>query len=531
MKNFGICRGTMTVLLVAAYMVASAAVEKPMVVINDDCTYFLEWLNDKYRGQRVTREMLEEYAGRFHRGPVTHHSINTQSMIGYFKSRTLGWVVDYHDRLRGRCGLNAGPDHDRKMKMLRQIDDDGMDPFAIFMETAKKHGITPWVSMRMNDIHNVTVNTNCYWAPLWAEHPEYRIDPTEPSGPANRNYGRGLPFDFRHEAVRRHHLDAFDELIRRYTVCEAVEMDFMRHPWYFRRGHEREDAHFLTDFMRQAKKLVEAESVRRGRRLEIAVRIPSRPSSARGIGIDFDVWAREGLFDILIAANDIMSTDFELSVPGWREELAKVGCRAKVIVSTDVYCSPECDWWGRRSLKIEEQHGWIERHLADHVDGFYYFNMIYGMPTSPGYPFMLNENWTYEDFAAKKRFYPVGVSDVPAHELRGYQFGPVGEKPRELKIRCGLKPTRGKLSALLTFSEEPRQSTLDSIRLNGVAPTTTEKADPNEATHKERQGNFAARAHFPLSAMKDRDNVVTILGDGKVNGKVHSCRIEVDPGR
>ncbi|HMX29568.1 MAG TPA: hypothetical protein PKC13_28545, partial [Blastocatellia bacterium] len=36
-----------------------------------------------------------------------------------------------------------------------QLHRDGIDPYKLWIERARRHGISPWISMRMNDVHNV----------------------------------------------------------------------------------------------------------------------------------------------------------------------------------------------------------------------------------------------------------------------------------------------------------------------------------------------------------------------------------------
>lgn len=368
----------------------------PWVVLNEDCGCYLDSVERKHPGERVTPESVAEYCDPFLVGPVTHYFVNPGGMNLEYDSAAMEWGVRVHD-LIGNCALND-KGHLRSIEMKRQMNEDGVDPFAVMMARARAKGISPWLSMRMNDIHHVTREDNCALARFWKEHPEYRIDPAAPIGPKNTCYGRNLGFDYAHAAVRERHLNGLREMLARYDI-DGVELDWMRHPYYFRVGHEREDAHFLTEFMREAKRLVEAESARKGRALQVAVRIPSRPAVAKSLGIDIDDWTKEGLLDVLIPSDDFLTADYGFSVKDWRGIVAASPKPVKILPGCDVNIAPECSWNHRRFYTHPEQAGWIERHLADGADGLYYFNMEYVSRTLPSAKYFILDSWSRERFS------------------------------------------------------------------------------------------------------------------------------------
>ena len=503
----------------------------PMVLFNEDGTHYFDWIEARHPGKDFTRADLVSYCERFQRGAVTHYLVNVNGMTGYYDSQALEWNARIHERM-GTCGLSKGrPEHDRRIAVERQLAKDGLDPYAVFISEARKRGIVPWLSMRMNDIHNVIEEDNCSTAVFWKEHPEYRLDPGEPAGKKNRNWGRGLPFDYAHAAVRRRHLDGLREMLKRYDV-DGVELDWMRHSMVFRPGHEREDAHFLTDFMREARRIVDAEGRARGRRLQVAARIASRPEASRALGFDFEAWAREDLVDVLVACNDFLTADGGMSAREWKPLLAAANPHVRFVAGMDLGLAPECSWDVRRNLTLAEQTGWIERHLADGADGLYFFNYHYLEPDQPAAVHLLAKDWTPARFASLSRDYVVTMCDAaPVQELKDKQFGPVGAQRRDVKVQCGRRPTSGEVAVTLAFSQLPRPSTTDSLRFNGRTPASVSPGDPNAFTGdaKNRKGKAVVRAVFPREAMRDGENVVSVLGDGRPDGSLHACRIEVRP--
>lgn len=502
---------------------------RPWVVLNEDGGCYLDFVGRTHPGARVTPEMVAEYCDPFLVGPVTHYFVNPGGMSLSYDSSAMEWCVRTHD-LIGNCALN-GKEHLRNVEMLRQMNEDGVDPYAAMMARARAKGVSPWLSMRMNDIHHINEPDNCALARFWKNHPEYRIDPAAPIGTNNTCYGRNLGFDYAHAAVRERHLNGLKEMLSRYDI-DGVELDWMRHPYYFRVGHEREDAHFLTEFMREAKELVTAESARKGRALQVAVRIPSRPVVAKSLGIDFDDWAKEGLLDVLIPSDDYLTADYGFSVKDWRPLLAGSPKPIRILPGCDVGIAPECSWSHRRFYTFPEQAGWIERHLADGADGLYYFNMEYVPRTHPSAKYFVLDSWSRERFAALPRDYPVSFCDCTQDpELKGIPFGGTGKKCLDIPVLCGTCPEKGTVAVLLAFSRVPRQTTQESVRLNDVSPSAISVApvDSFIGTPKGRHGNGVVRFEFPLSALKSGPNMVSVLGDGKSDCWLHACRIEVRP--
>ena len=90
-----------------------------------------------------------------------------------------------------------------------------------------------------------------------------------------------------------------EELFDRWSF-DGIELDWLRHTLYFPRGTERENGHFLTEFMRSVRRSLERREARRGKPIEIAVRIPERIEWCQAGGFEIDKWIDEDLVDILI---------------------------------------------------------------------------------------------------------------------------------------------------------------------------------------------------------------------------------------
>ena len=98
-----------------------------------------------------------------------------------------------------------------KAKMLH---DRGVDPYAVWVKGCRERRVSPWISMRMNDVHNVHDPSFCSLSTFWLKHPEFRREP----GATVRNGGQWTcwALDYSHPEVRAYSLAFVKELLERY---------------------------------------------------------------------------------------------------------------------------------------------------------------------------------------------------------------------------------------------------------------------------------------------------------------------------
>lgn len=192
-----------------------------------------------------------------------------------------------------------------------RLNEDGIDLYARWIAQARKHKLSPWVSMRMNDIHNVDDERAYIHSEFWRSHPEYRRVPYRFSGWPDR------AFDYGHKAVRDYHLTLVRELVERYDL-DGLELDWMRFGYHFRPGQEREGAALLTEFTAEVRRILDVAQKKRGHRIRLGARVASRPESALGLGMDAVTWARRKLIDFLVITPFWATIEPDMPVDQWR---------------------------------------------------------------------------------------------------------------------------------------------------------------------------------------------------------------------
>jgi hypothetical protein len=236
----------------------------------------------------------------------------------------------------------------------------------------RSQGISPWISVRMNDVHCHDNERHPFHATLWREHPELRREGVV-------GYF-AKAFDFGHETVRDHILGLVVETLSRYDV-DGIELDFMREPYLFSKGREDAGRPLLTEWVRQVRELCEQAAAQRGHAIGLAVRVPSSPETSVAMGMDVLHWAHDGLIDLLTAAPRWSTAEFDIPIGRWWAALEGVDVALAGGLDVRIEAYPG----GPLELATPEHAvGAASQILAAGADLVYLFN--YFRSEHPGWP-------------------------------------------------------------------------------------------------------------------------------------------------
>ncbi len=241
---------------------------------------------------------------------------------------------------------------------------EGVDYPGRLLERCRRRGLSPWISLRMNDVHNNDEPGHPIHSRFWREHPEfYRRGCTG-------YFARAL--DYAHGEVRDHYLRLIDESLTRYDV-DGLELDFLREPYVFSRGDEARGSTLLTDWLGQVKEQVRAHAARRGHPIALGVRVPSRPEASLAMGLDAPAWARAGLLDVLVVSPRWATIEYDMPLPQWRRLLD--GRPVSLLGGLEILLGAH-PGAPKRVVTAEEARGAAAQVLASGADGVYLFNFF-----------------------------------------------------------------------------------------------------------------------------------------------------------
>jgi hypothetical protein len=279
---------------------------------NEDCTDF--FYNQRFpsgQAEAITDQYVDVLAG----AGVTVLFCNTNSRRTNYRSDVWESFWDGYDPDGPDDQSFLAPIPEKSRKTFRrlihnmfEVDRQGVDYPARVIQRCRHHGISPWISLRMNDVHCNDNLDHPFHGALWRKaeyfrkgHPGY--------------YARGL--DYAHADVRDHYTALIEETLQRYDI-DGLELDFMREPYLFSKGEEQAGGKTLTQWLRDIKALVDRAAARRAHPIRMGVRVPSDPGTALGLGLDAPTWAREELVDLVVPTPRWRSMHFDIPLPAWR---------------------------------------------------------------------------------------------------------------------------------------------------------------------------------------------------------------------
>lgn len=243
----------------------------------------------------------------------------------------LGWVPwwksevypyeEHAEWYRERTGMDIGSYGKRMLQ--------GQDIVGVFVWRCRLRGVSPWISMRMNDNHYKNYvdfskegmqehrgPTSMALDKWYDEHPEYRLGPDPFKG---RNLDEVDPDLFKKYSmvlrqanllnwaipeVRQRKLAYIEEICRQYDI-DGFEMDFKRHPYLFRLEEttKQQRVEIMTEFIKKIRKVLD-ETAKPNQYRWLGVRIPSRFDEMDDVGVDIPKWHDAGIDVFNLACPD-----------------------------------------------------------------------------------------------------------------------------------------------------------------------------------------------------------------------------------
>jgi glycosyl hydrolase family 10 len=281
----------------------------------------------------------------------------------------------------------------------------GTDPLAVVVDHGHKNKMEVFWSYRMN-------NPECSFI-SWGLSQRKRDNPQYIMGTKAdfEKYPHSNPkawytlSDYENPEVRDHIVRIFEDVCQRYDI-DGIELDFIRHPLFFRpnlEGKPAQPSHveMMTDMLRRIRAVTERESIKRGRPILVTVRAPLSVKSCLDIGLDIRAYLEEDLMDILIAGQDYI----QMAVAASLKDMVDLGHKYQVPVYAllvppkpyDRYRHDNRAWWAAAMNRFY----WG-------ADGIYLFNLF---PTKPDERF--NQLGSVETLKGRDKIYAI---DNPARE-------------------------------------------------------------------------------------------------------------------
>ena len=328
--------------------------------------------------------------------------------------------------------------------------------------------------MRMNDIHNVDDEQSFMHSEFWRQHPEFRRTPYRFSFWTDR------AFDYGWQEVREYHFALIAELSEHYDF-DGIELDWMRFGFHFRPGHEAEGAGLLTAFTERVRRLLDGWEKRRGHRIRLGARVPSRPHTTLDLGMDATGWAHRGLVDWLVITPFFSTSEPDMPVEIWKQLLRGTG--VELCAGMELLVRPYPTVKGFQTNSLETLRGAALSLLHRGADRIYLFNYMDSETTiddAGEYPVLLREIGDIGMMNSKARRHVLTYTDTwavgdPQTDALPAQI-PTGGW-HAFRLHIGPKPEHGVANVVLAFDPAdggPGEGA--EIRVNGEPCKVAEAA-------------------------------------------------------
>ena len=216
------------------------------------------------------------------------------------------------------------PSDRRRAANIRHLIEECGGPLTAMVDLCHQARIDIFPSVRMNSHYQIDPAAPSFGR-IRREHPGLLIGrPGEEIPERTLEWGIRTGLDYAHPEVREHVSSVIEELFERFDV-DGVELDFMRHPAFFRTEEAYANRYLMTDLLRRVRRRMEEISVSKDRRLELAVRVPPTLADSARIGVDVAQWMAEGLVDIVVAGGGFIP--FETPIEEFLAAAQGGGCR------------------------------------------------------------------------------------------------------------------------------------------------------------------------------------------------------------
>ena len=490
---------------------------KPMLILNEDDSHFF----GSRSAEQMNLEGLYAFVDQYTNTAVTHLFLCPNAMKSSHRSQARDAIWEFKD------GQKL-PDHDFAKKWCdnaRLLAERGLDPYAVWIARCRAKKISPWLSMRMNDVHNVDDVDNYIHSSFWRKHPEYWRVPGG-KGWTDRAMDFGIP------EVRAQAMAYVKELLERYDP-DGLELDWMRFGYHFRPGKEAEGAVLLTQFMRDVRALTREWSKKRGHPIKLGVRVPTLPDAARGLGMDGVAWAREGLVDMLVPTPFWATTDFDIPIELWRMEIGRA--------AKNVVLAPGAEILVRAypaAKPIEQDTTSIRGFAASAwqrgADAIYLFNFMDPAPMTGGkeaYRTLLEAGLSRSVVNKNSRRHVVTYRDTVAAGMSSDVRLPVsGFKGGTFRIHSGPKPRQAEAFAVLGLEQsDAKARSRFEVTINGQpCAQTPDLTDLTTFSGVAR----AARFTCPVKALREGFNEIQFRqAPGEPEQKIVWLEFQIQPDR
>jgi len=303
------------------------------VLYTGDCTYLFEGRLYNPAGGVYTAKVFHDHVRHLARSGVDTILVNPNGQLAYYPSKKFPRLLrdykpgdrEYFRRHAIHChGIPADKIEeflDEEVKFYGhylELQNAGVDWVAETAKACRKNKVSPWLSVRMNDIHGAGDPEGSFMnCPLYCD-PSKRLKGAS-FNPADGSALGWQALNYELQEVRDYMMLLIRELIEDYDY-DGLELDWLRNPQCCEPVASQSTIDMMTNWIAGIRKLTEARSRRIGKPYPLGIRIAGNFGMMRSVGIDIVAIARAGLVDFVSPSN-FWQTSWDMPHDAIRAEL------------------------------------------------------------------------------------------------------------------------------------------------------------------------------------------------------------------
>ena len=297
----------------------------------DSCAFFYTPKTWHPEGPVYTEKAIDNQIRTLAENGIDTYIINPTTQMPWYPSKRRQYVFqgyrrgdrEYfrgHGMSQGTTGEKMDPYLDMTVRFANRyldLQERGIDWFEETERACRRHGVTPWISVRMNDTHGGNMPELSYMnVDLFKNDPTVRR--RKPCLYPWDTFERWC-WDYQNPKVRDYHLDMIGELIEDYNY-EGMELDFLRDPVILTPVASDDDVGMFTDFICEIRRMCDKKATQTGRPFPLGIRAPGHLNLLRDMGLDVRALAGRHIIDFAGFSN-FWQTSWDMPHDELRKEL------------------------------------------------------------------------------------------------------------------------------------------------------------------------------------------------------------------
>lgn len=290
----------------------------------DTCVYFYNPVKWQPEGGPFTTKAIHRYVEELANSGIDTFAINANASRPWYPSKVIPHILHGYQRgdrefFRGHaiCAGATTPaaidkfldDQVTFMNRYQDLLDAGVDWLAETTKACRQRGVSPWVSIRMNDMHGQRNFAGSYFNVPLLRQKEMRLQRSAYS-PTQwlPDYREGLNYE--RAEVRALMFAQIKEVVEDYDF-EGLELDWWRNPLCCEPNATPHTVEMMNEWFRSIRALTERRAKQTGRPFALGFRMPGRLETLKSIGLDVVTLCREGTLDF-IAPSHFWRTSWDM---------------------------------------------------------------------------------------------------------------------------------------------------------------------------------------------------------------------------